>query len=534
MEQEESVFLRHESCEACGSSDAKAVYSNGSSHCFSCGKSTRANGASKAGTVISAEVDPKVQEIYQRGDLEPLRKRGINADTCKKYGYKVVSINGKNVQLAPYYRDGNLVGLKTRDANKDFKWIGDSKKVELFGQHLFSGNGKRVIMTEGEIDCLSVSQVLGNRWPVVSVPGGAQGALRAVRANYEWLDGYDEIVVMFDSDEAGQTAAKEVADVLPAGKVKIAKLPLKDANEMLVAGRVEELMKAQYNAQPYRPDGIIDGSLVWDLVARDDVVDSVPYPFKGLNEKLRGIRTSELIVLTAGSGMGKSAIAREIAYHLILQDKSVGMIFLEESVKRTALGLMGLHINHPLHIDREGVSDERIKEAFEATMGSGRVFLYDHFGSTEVDNLLAKVRYMAKALDCKYIILDHLSIVVSGLDGNEDERRTIDRAMTLLRTLVQETGICLILISHLKRVENGGKSHESGAMTSLSHLRGSHSIAQLADIVIGLERNQQGEDPNKATLRVLKNRFTGNTGVACELNYDRTTGRLREEIFDVF
>ena len=102
--------------------------------------------------------------------------------------------------------------------------------------------------------------------------------------------------------------------------------------------------------------------------------------------------------------------------------------------------------------------------------------------------------------------------------------------MTHLRTLVEETGIGMILVSHLKRPE-GNKGHEEGQTTSLSQLRGSHAIAQLSDIVIGLERNQQGEESNTTTVRVLKNRFSGDTGLAGELFYNRETGRLTEQPF---
>jgi twinkle protein len=135
---------------------------------------------------------------------------------------------------------------------------------------------------------------------------------------------------------------------------------------------------------------------------------------------------------------------------------------------------------------------------------------------------------MAKALDCKYVILDHLSIVVSGQD-NSDERKAIDEIMTKLRTLVAETGIGLFLVSHLKRVT--GKAHEDGGSISLQDLRGSQTIAQLSDIVIGMERNQQHEDPlvrNTTCHRILKNRYTGQTAPACWLRYDVDTGRMTE------
>ena len=130
---------------------------------------------------------------------------------------------------------------------------------------------------------------------------------------------------------------------------------------------------------------------------------------------------------------------------------------------------------------------------------------------------------------CEYIFLDHLSIVVSGLEGG-DERRMIDNTMTKLRSLVAELKFALILVSHLKRPE--GRAHEEGGNTSISQLRGSAGIAQLSDIVMGLERDQQDEDNgNTMRVRVLKNRWSGQTGVACELHYSHETGRLRTEVW---
>jgi twinkle protein len=204
---------------------------------------------------------------------------------------------------------------------------------------------------------------------------------------------------------------------------------------------------------------------------------------------------------------------------------------LEENPKRTALGLMGIELNRPLHISREGVSDEDLKRAFDHTVGNNRLYLYNHFGSSDVDNLMARVRYLARGCSCNWIVLDHLSIVVSGL-GDGDERRLIDNAMTKLRTLVEETGVGLFLVSHLKRPE--GKSHEEGGRPTLAQLRGSHAIAQLSDMVIGLSRDQQGDNKHLMHMHVLKNRFSGNTGEAGCLTYDQKTGRLNEAMSEVF
>jgi twinkle protein len=238
------------------------------------------------------------------------------------------------------------------------------------------------------------------------------------------------------------------------------------------------------------------------------------------------MRRGELVTITAGSGVGKTQICREIAYHLLNEGQTIGYIALEENTKRTALGLMGLDVNIPLHIDKEGVSHAVLKSAFANTVGSGRVYLYDHFGSLATDNLLNKVRYLAKGCDVGWIILDHLSIVVSGVDDG-DERKAIDVIMTKLRSLCEETGIGLILVSHLKK-PSGDKGWEDGLQISLNSLRGSAGIAQLSDICIGVERNQQGDNPDVSLIRVLKNRFTGETGIATHLHYNRETGRMTE------
>ena len=172
-----------------------------------------------------------------------------------------------------------------------------------------------------------------------------------------------------------------------------------------------------------------------------------------------------------------------------------------------------------------------MKDAFDSTLGTGRVYLYDHWGSTDSDNLLSKIRYLARGCGCDFIVLDHISIVVSGLEGG-DERRIIDNTMTKLRALVEELNCGMILISHLKR-PSGDRGHEDGAQTSLAQLRGSAAIGQLSDIVIGLERNQQdNENSNISDVRVLKNRWSGDTGIACHLAYSADTGRMTETYWE--
>jgi twinkle protein len=524
---EDGEFIRHVACPHCGSSDANALYSNGKHYCFSCQTLTPAN--------RNEEVMAKLEThdtMFLDIDYRELSKRGISQKTCEFWGYGVSDYKGQKVQVANYRdRSGQLHAQKLRFANKDFSVVGNLKEVNLFGEHLWRDGGKHIIICEGEIDAMSMSQAQDNKYPVVSLPSGCTSAKKAVGRSIEWLNKFEFITLMFDMDDVGQKAAKECASILPPNKARIASLPLKDANEMLVAGRVKELIDAFWGSKVYRPDGIVAGTDVWDIITEDDSKDSVPYPYVGMQEKTGGCRRGEITTVTAGSGIGKSQLAREFAHNLIRNGKTLGYIALEESVKRTALGLMSIEMNKPLHLQTSDVDEEEMRHAFNATLGTGRVYLYDHWGSTDSDNLLDKIRYLVHGCGCEYIILDHISIVVSGLEGG-DERRLIDNTMTRLRALVEELNCGMILVSHLKR-PSGDRGHEDGAQTSLSQLRGSAAIGQLSDMVIGLERDQQDKDnPHVSHVRVLKNRWSGETGLCCSLLYSSDTGRMTETIFD--
>jgi len=524
-----SFVSRHLPCDDCGSSDARAVDDKGWSHCFAC--ETRKKEGDSTMTVKSetrSDNFDRVKEQLTTGPYKSVVSRGISSDTCKAYK---AQLQGERMVFGYHDKNGYLVGSKTRTPEKDFYTAGKWEDTELFGQNLFNKGGKYITITEGEYDAMAAYQMLGSKYPVVSIKSGSAGALKDCRAAYEYLDSFDTIVICFDADDAGKKASNQVAELF-GGKTKVYKHTKdeKDANDYLKFNHTKEFIDRWWASERFVPDGIIAGSSLWDEVNKPIAPADCLYPFDGLNKLTYGIRFGELVTVTAGSGLGKSQFMREIIWQIICKtEDNVGILFLEESIKKSALSLMSLAANKPLHLpDTEATDEERI-EAFEKTLGTDRVFLFDHFGSTGVDNIVSRVRYMAKGLGCKYIVLDHVSIVVSA-QANGDERKALDEIMTKLRMLVQETGIALFVVSHLKRPDN--KGHEEGAATSLSQLRGSASIAQLSDMVLGLERNGQAEEEetrNTTHVRVLKNRFCGTTGKANELLYSHTTGRMLEK-----
>ena len=537
-----STFVEHKPCPACRNTggdkagDNLSVYSDGHGYCNACGHYEK---GTSTGTYEQKERPTMQSTITPRGTSgSAIKDRRISGKITSKFGV-TVSFNkeGKiDKHYYPYFDSkdtNNLIGYKERTvATKEFQIIGTNKGSGLFGQEANRSGGKYLTICEGEIDALSISEMFDGKWQVVSLKNGANSAARDIKDNLDYIESFDNVVLCFDQDPAGFEAVKAVQDIISVGKLKVCKLPMKDANEMLMNGKIKEFTNAWWSAESYTPAGIIRGKDTWEYLIKSNDSVTVDYPWQGLNKFTYGFRTKELVTITSGAGMGKTSVVKELeSYILNTTEDNLAIIHLEEAIETSVTGLMSIEANIPLHIPQYAreLSEIDKKTLWQKSVGDRNVFFYDHWGSMSEDSLLNVIRSYAKSYECRWIILDHLSIVVSDQDGIADERKAIDAIMTKLRKIVQETGVGLFLISHLKRPQ--GKAHEEGGQVSLSELRGSAAIAQLSDIVIGLERNQQDDDPiirNQTTLRVIKNRFSGLTGKACRLQYDSETGRLTE------
>ena len=532
----------HLPCPECGGSDPVSVDEKGHGYCFSCNTFLRDYEGGE--TITSKITDFKTYKRntmnYSDGSFSALSDRNITLDTVKKYGVKSISDSSNKTvtHFYPYYNGNEMGGAKVRDVEtKNFVWEGSPKGTGLFGQQAFQAGGKYITLVEGECDAMAAYELLGSKWPVVSVKNGAGGAVKDVKENLEFLESFDCVVINFDNDKAGKEAAKKVARVLRPGKSKILNLPeeYKDCNDMLKQNSKHAYVTCWWAAKLYTPSGIINVSEMGDSYFNRETQESVPYPWDGLNEKLYGMRRGELVTLTGGTGLGKSSITREIEHFLIRNTEDrVGSLAREENKNRTVDGIVSIEANAKLYINqiREEFPEEDWRKHYESLFkgdAKDRLWIYSHLGQHDIEEIFSKLRYLAMGCDCKWIVVDHLHMLVSTL-AEGDERRAIDNIMTRLRSLVEETGVGMILVSHLRRVE-GNKGHEQGVTVSISHLRGSQSIAQLSDGVIALERNQQSDDSieaNTTHVRVLKSRYTGDVGMATHLLYDNETGRLSE------
>lgn len=539
--EQDSIFLYHAPCENCGSSDGNSVYSDGHEYCFVCEHRVPASDERKEKLSSRRRIvgggKPMTYNVWNFGDsngrYSALTARGISKETCQKAGYWIAKVDGVMYQVADYRdQNGNIVSQKVRDKDKNFKTTGSHKSDALFGKHLWNG-GKKIVVTEGEIDMLTVMELQDCKYPVVSLGHGASAAKKTCAANYEYFDQFEQIILMFDMDEAGRKAVEEAAQVLPAGKVRVAVLPCKDANECHLNGHDREIMEQVWNAGPWIPDGVVSAlslrERIREHLSSEESVGLLFSGCTGINDKTLGARGGEVIMVTSGSGMGKSTFVRQQALQWgTAMGKKVGLAMLEESVEETAEDLIGLHNRVRLRqsdsLKREIVENGKFDQWFDELFGNDAFHLYDSFAEAETDRLLAKLAYMRSGLGCDVIILDHISIVVSA-SGESDERKMIDNLMTKLKGFAKSTGVVLVVICHLKNPDKG-KAHEEGRPVSITDLRGSGALRQLSDTIIALERNQQGDMPNLVLVRILKCRFTGDTGIAGYMEYNKETGWL--------
>ena len=516
----------HLPCPDCGSSDALAEYAENDTHCFSCSKTRKPN----------MKVDNEMNQQFAVVDLPfgTAKSRRVEVKVCEYFGVKrEVSPEGDAAKVYyPYYDNNDIVGYKVRTVNpKDFRVQG-TLPTTLFGQQLFSAGGKRIVITEGEEDALAIAQCYSmyngkTIHPVVSIPSASN--IKAVVEQREYLRSFEEVILFVDTDEAGQKAIDKLANAIGFDKVKVARTKHKDASDAHLAEGHMTVLRAIWDAQPYNPQGILTGEALWDAMVAYNDIESVPYPncFQGINNKIKGMRLGEITLWVSGTGAGKSTMLREIALDLVERtDDKIGIISLEESPAETVRKLAGMAIYKNPAASPIDLEDLRL--GFDKF--SDRVLVLDHCGSME-NGIISSLEYMALS-GCKYLFIDHITILVSegaeGLTGNE----AIDKVMNDLLRISKQHNVWIGLVSHLRKMQQSGKSFEDGTLPTVDDIRGSGSIKQISHDIIAFARNIAAEDEterNTIKTAVLKSRYTGQTGPSGSCQYDHDTGRILNE-----
>lgn len=503
------------------------LFSNGNSYCNRCGYKETTAPYHKPTTTNNMSIE----DIKNLNSLA-LSDRKINTSTCEHFQVKVgvSESNGEvNEHYYPVSKNGKITGYKKRTLPKTFSSIGDCKgEVELFGQFVSPPSGKRLLITGGELDALSAWQMLKEKYPqytpaVVSLPKGEN--INGVKENLEFINSFDEVYIYTDMDEVGRSVADELAKLIGV-KARIVKTSEKDASDMLVMGKKQEFISAYFDAEARKPKGIVSGASISLERIKRTITPGYMTGYPQLDKMIGGLRKGELTTLTAGSGIGKSTLARELGYRLRTQGLTIGNLFLEEPIEKTLQGYIAIDNNVKLSSLRANpnlLTEEQWAASYNKLISEKWIGL-EHFGSLPTEELMDKMRYLAYGVHCDFIILDHLSLVMSG-QVSDNERKDIDLAMTELAAFVNESGVGVLSVVHLSRNKSKASFNEGGHV-SLNDLRGSAALEQLSWNVIALERDQQGESKDESTIRVLKSREEGWTGVADSCRYDPNTGRL--------
>ena len=523
-------FLYHTSCEKCGSSDANSVYDTGQTYCFSCN--------------AVGNVDSKNLKKYKKKEntmdlldssFKELRKRKIPLDICRKYNYGIgKDRNGNSCQIANYYNaDKQIVAQKLRYSDKTFKFIGSPKEALLFGMNLWGNKGKKIVITEGEIDALSVATAFGGRYPVVSIKNGANASKKELSQFRDYFEGYEEIYFWFDNDEVGNKCLDDCIDIFSKEKVRIIKHETyKDASDVLVNLGTSGIVNCFYNATEYKPDYIDTPS---DLIeqATEEVKVGFDWCYKRLTDLTYGRRFGEIVTLGAGVSVGKTDfINTQIAFD-IKQGFKVGTFMLEQPSVQTLLRVAGKIDGVQYHIpNKEYDKDVKNKTIVEL---NGKLFMYNSFGSTDSDKVINTIKYMFHNHGVKIFYIDNLTSLTAGVD---DERRHLDKLMAELAGVAYDLNVWILAVSHLNPPKKGA-SHETGGKVEQSQFTGSRAIMRWSWLMLGVERNTLHEDQIercKALIRVVKDRYIGTaTGHTVSFRYDIDTGLCleSEESFDI-
>ena len=494
-----NIVQRHVACPNCPSSDGYCVYSDGHGFCFSC-----------------KYFKPSIEEFRDLSfTYEYIPLRGIKRNTLEFYDVKTkVDGEGKPVSIGFKYPNG---AYKVRFlSEKKFIWEGAATNAGLFGQDKFTpGAHKYVTITEGEIDALTLHQVLGG--PVVSVQSSTTAG-RDCAAARSWLNEYERIYLALDNDTNGRNAAAAIARLFDYNKVFHVKFTSrKDANEYLQHGEEQELKNIWWNSRKYLPENVISSREDFKKILSVPPAYGVPYPFAKLTEMTYGIRPGETVLITAQEKVGKTEFMHFLLHKLLKEtDDAVGALFIEEPKKRTLEAIAGIELGRPVHLPDSGVTQDQIVKAVDTVVKSdNHLYLYSHFGSNDPEVLLDTIRFLATSCSCKYVLFDHIGMAVSGL-GGDNERQALDYIATRLEMMVKELNFSLIFVSHVN---------------DFGQTRGSRYIGKVCDLRIDLRRDTASDNPsirNRVDITIPYGRYCSNSGPVGSYLFDPWTQRYTE------
>lgn len=506
--------IGREPCEQCreegrdNAGDNLARYADGHAHCFACGN--HENGPDAGGGSSRGSAKPPEFAAMEYDSSRGLKARAIPGDVCRKFGYGIGrDFNGKPVHVSDVRsHDGVLVAQKVRTKDKDFWVNGSLKSKPLIGMHLWNG-GRKLVITEGEIDMLSYATLTNCKYPVVSLPNGAQTAKKVLAANLKYLDKFEEIILMFDMDEPGQEAVKQCMPLMTPGRILGAKLPRKDPNECLLAGEGDAVVKAVWTAEAYRPSQIVRVSDILDRAKTlPEMGLSLPWPTA--TEKTLGLRRGEIHIVGAAPKIGKTEHQHQLIKHMTEVHNVVpGVMSLEENPVKTLKKVAGKYaakqFTKPPEIGKYTMDE--LSDALDRL--DGKMEFYSSDGVRDYEEILSTVRYWASQ-GMWFFIVDPLTALVAEHDSST-ANDILNEFMSKAASMAMELQLTFFMYSHVNPVKTG-KPHDQGGDVLSSQFTGSRAMEKWAHYGWGIQRNRSEQDPilrNTARVTMLFDREFG-------------------------
>lgn len=480
--------------------------------------------------------------------IQALPNRKISEQTCKKLGIRVaLSEQDGKTQTQHYYPytkdDNSLSGYNVRNLGvKSFYGVGSRRDVMPFNwfNAKRAATKRRIVICEDELSVASVVEVYEKytkdpQWlpAIIGLATSPQGIVQELGriGIKDYIESFDEIVFVLDNDEAGEEGLKNGLNLFP--DAKFAELPLKDPNDMKMAGLEIELFNAiQFGARRKQPSGSLTlGDLKNRMLA--EVKVGLSLPWEKLTKHTNGLLWGQVWTVGSGVGIGKTFLANTLsAWFWKMHKIKSGQIMLEqpaeESGRAIVSAMTGQHFNDP----KVPMNKRRLEDAIDEI--GNNIYFYDAVRNADWDEIKPVIRHWVIVEGVKIIQLDNLTTLTAHLDSSSANTE-VNRIMAELAMMCKKYEFSVFVYSHLNPPKTG-YSHEDGGEVKEVQLTGSRGAMRYSSYVLGFERNRNPalpqEEQNLSRIRLMKCRPIGSTPTIVGTVYNAATGLIdqREEL----
>lgn len=424
-----------------------------------------------------------LQEVIDRSKIMGIPERGLSPEACQQCGIRT-ELNPENGKPIAHYfpycsQEGKLVAFKRVDLllskKEDFKYTAIPKssltpKAMLFNQTRCNSQAKRLTITEGEYDAASIIegylQAGDKKYDapcVVSIGFGTKNAAQHLSSNMGFVNNYQMKVGCFDNDSATREEAKAgIEKGREAMNQALLLIPdlydltfgVDDANHELMKGNIQDFWnRFLWGTKLYEPATILTHSLSFEELTtplKEGVyIEGLPHTMS----MLHGLRPSELTLVIAPSGIGKTTLTKFFSFYTNKAGHHTANIFLEEDAKKTQQSFIAMANATPLPLFRANPSiipEEGVKRAMEDYLDNGRTaWLRHHYGLGP--KALVQQLAILDAMGYRFVFLDHITQVTNKHTG-KNKTEQIDILMEQLYEFVESSQMHLVVVSHVARL----------------------------------------------------------------------------------